>query len=68
VPECRNCEYCTSGKTNLCRAIRAMQRSGLMPDGSSRFSLGKETIFHYMGTSAFDLMHEGKSIRSVAEL
>lgn len=45
-----------------------MQRSGLMPDGSSRFSLGKETIFHYMGTSAFDLMHEGKSIRSVAEL
>ena len=53
TPECRQCEYCTSGKTNLCQAIRATQGQGLMPDGSSRFSLGKDTVFHYMGTSTF---------------
>jgi len=53
VPECRNCEYCTSGKTNLCQAVRATQGRGLMPDQSSRFSIGSETIFHYMGTSTF---------------
>ena len=53
VPECRNCEYCTSGKTNLCQAVRSTQGRGLMPDESSRFSIGKETIFHYMGTSTF---------------
>ena len=53
TPECRQCEYCTSGKTNLCQAIRATQGKGLMPDGGSRFSLGGETIFHYMGTSTF---------------
>jgi len=53
VPECRNCEYCTSGKTNLCQAVRATQGRGLMPDESSRFSIGKDTIFHYMGTSTF---------------
>ena len=53
TPECRQCEYCTSGKTNLCQAIRSTQGKGLMPDGSSRFSLGGETIFHYMGTSTF---------------
>jgi S-(hydroxymethyl)glutathione dehydrogenase/alcohol dehydrogenase len=53
VPECRNCEYCTSGKTNLCQAVRATQGRGLMPDESSRFSIGKEMIFHYMGTSTF---------------
>lgn len=53
TPECRQCEYCTSGKTNLCQAIRATQGKGLMPDASSRFSLGGETIFHYMGTSTF---------------
>ncbi len=53
VPECRNCEYCTSGKTNLCQAVRATQGRGLMPDESSRFSIGKEPIFHYMGTSTF---------------
>jgi len=47
VPECRSCEYCTSGRTNLCQAIRVTQGKGLMPD------------------EAFDLMHEGKSIRSV---
>ncbi|MBE8158847.1 MAG: S-(hydroxymethyl)glutathione dehydrogenase/class III alcohol dehydrogenase [Betaproteobacteria bacterium] len=53
TPECRQCEYCTSGKTNLCQAIRATQGKGVMPDGNSRFSLGGETIFHYMGTSTF---------------
>jgi S-(hydroxymethyl)glutathione dehydrogenase/alcohol dehydrogenase len=53
VPECRQCEYCTSGKTNLCQAVRETQGKGLMPDGSSRFKLGKQTLFHYMGTSTF---------------
>lgn len=53
TPECRQCEYCTSGKTNLCQAIRETQGQGLMPDGSSRFSIGKDRIFHYMGTSTF---------------
>ena len=53
VPECRNCEYCTSGKTNLCQAVRSTQGRGLMPDETSRFSIGNETIFHYMGTSTF---------------
>jgi S-(hydroxymethyl)glutathione dehydrogenase/alcohol dehydrogenase len=53
TPECRQCDYCTSGKTNLCQAIRATQGRGVMPDGTSRFSLGKDTILHYMGTSTF---------------
>ncbi len=53
TPECRVCEYCTSGKTNLCQAIRETQGQGLMPDGTSRFSIGKNRIFHYMGTSTF---------------
>ena len=53
TPECRQCEYCTSGKTNLCQAIRVTQGQGLMPDGSSRFSIGNEQVFHYMGTSTF---------------
>jgi S-(hydroxymethyl)glutathione dehydrogenase/alcohol dehydrogenase len=53
TPECRQCEYCTSGKTNLCQAIRVTQGQGLMPDGSSRFSSGGDQIFHYMGTSTF---------------
>ena len=53
TPECRQCEYCTSGKTNLCQAIRQTQGQGLMPDGSSRFSLDGEKIHHYMGTSTF---------------
>ncbi len=53
TPECRQCEYCTSGKTNLCQAIRETQGQGLMPDGSSRFSLGNDRVFHYMGTSTF---------------
>jgi S-(hydroxymethyl)glutathione dehydrogenase/alcohol dehydrogenase len=53
TPECRQCEYCLSGKTNLCVAIRATQGQGVMPDGTSRFSLGGNRIFHYMGTSTF---------------
>ncbi len=53
TPECRQCEYCTSGRTNLCQAIRVTQGQGLMPDGTSRFSLNGEKIFHYMGCSTF---------------
>src|SRR6187397_2387753 len=53
VPECRQCSYCTSGKTNLCQAIRSTQGRGVMPDGTSRFSLGSEKLLHYMGTSTF---------------
>ena len=53
TPECRQCDYCLSGKTNLCQAIRATQGRGLMPDGTSRFSVGSDTIYHYMGTSTF---------------
>jgi S-(hydroxymethyl)glutathione dehydrogenase / alcohol dehydrogenase len=53
TPECRQCEYCLSGKTNLCQAIRVTQGQGVMPDGSSRFSLGGKKLFHYMGTSTF---------------
>lgn len=53
TPECRQCEYCLSQKTNLCQAIRATQGKGLMPDGTSRFRLGGKPIFHYMGTSTF---------------
>jgi S-(hydroxymethyl)glutathione dehydrogenase/alcohol dehydrogenase len=53
TPECRQCKSCLSRKTNLCTAIRATQGKGLMPDGTSRFSLGNETVFHYMGCSTF---------------
>ncbi len=53
TPECRACEYCLSGKTNLCQAIRETQGRGVMPDGTSRFSLAGKTIHHYMGTSTF---------------
>jgi S-(hydroxymethyl)glutathione dehydrogenase/alcohol dehydrogenase len=53
TPECRQCEYCTSGKTNLCQAIRETQGQGVMPDGNSRFRIGKDRVFHYMGTSTF---------------
>ena len=53
VPECRQCKSCLSGKTNLCTAIRETQGQGVMPDGSSRFSIGGDKIFHYMGTSTF---------------
>ncbi len=53
TPECGQCNFCLSGKTNLCQAIRATQGQGLMPDGSSRFSKNGKTIYHYMGTSSF---------------
>lgn len=53
TPECRQCPSCLSRKTNLCTAIRATQGQGLMPDGTSRFSLGGKPIHHYMGTSTF---------------
>ena len=53
TPECGTCEYCRSGKTNLCQRIRATQGQGLMPDGTSRFSKGGQMIRHYMGTSTF---------------
>ena len=53
TPECRECEYCLHPKTNLCQAIRSTQGQGLMPDGSSRFSIGGEKIHHYMGCSTF---------------
>jgi S-(hydroxymethyl)glutathione dehydrogenase/alcohol dehydrogenase len=53
TPECRSCAYCLNPKTNLCQAIRATQGKGLMPDGTSRFSLGSSPLLHYMGTSTF---------------
>ncbi|QOF69925.1 S-(hydroxymethyl)glutathione dehydrogenase/class III alcohol dehydrogenase [Aminobacter sp. SR38] len=53
TPECRSCPSCLSRKTNLCTAIRSTQGQGLMPDGTSRFSIGKDKIFHYMGCSTF---------------
>ena len=53
TPECRTCKFCQSGKTNLCQRIRETQGQGLMPDGTSRFSLDGEPIAHYMGTSTF---------------
>ncbi|HBD10502.1 MAG TPA: S-(hydroxymethyl)glutathione dehydrogenase/class III alcohol dehydrogenase [Porticoccaceae bacterium] len=53
TPECRACEFCLHPKTNLCQAIRATQGQGVMPDGSSRFSLGGDPILHYMGCSTF---------------
>ena len=51
IPECRQCKSCLSGKTNLCTAIRDTQGQGLMPDGTSRFSLNGAPLYHYMGTS-----------------
>jgi S-(hydroxymethyl)glutathione dehydrogenase/alcohol dehydrogenase len=53
ISECRQCKSCLSRKTNLCTAIRATQGKGVMPDGTSRFRLGSETIHHYMGCSTF---------------
>lgn len=53
TPECRECEYCLHPKTNLCQAIRATQGKGVMPDGSSRFSVDGKPILHYMGCSTF---------------
>jgi S-(hydroxymethyl)glutathione dehydrogenase / alcohol dehydrogenase len=53
TPECRECKFCLSGKTNLCQRIRTTQGKGLMPDGTTRFSKNGKPIFHYMGTSTF---------------
>ena len=53
TPECRACPSCLSRKTNLCTAIRSTQGQGLMPDGTSRFSVGGEKLFHYIGCSTF---------------
>lgn len=53
TPECRECKFCRSGKTNLCVKIRATQGKGLMPDGTTRFSKNGKPIFHYMGCSTF---------------
>ncbi len=53
TPECGECEYCRSGKTNLCQKIRVTQGQGVMPDGTSRFSLNGKPLLHYMGTSTF---------------
>ena len=53
TPECRECEYCLNPKTNLCQKVRGTQGKGLMPDGTSRFKLGNEPIYHYMGCSTF---------------
>jgi S-(hydroxymethyl)glutathione dehydrogenase/alcohol dehydrogenase len=53
IPECRNCAFCLSGKTNLCSALLATQGKGLMPDGTSRLAHGGRMLHHYMGTSTF---------------
>lgn len=53
IPECGACAFCTSGKTNLCQAVRATQGRGLMPDETTRFSKAGKPIYHYMGTSTF---------------
>ena len=53
TPECRTCKFCLSGKTNLCQSIRETQGQGLMPDGTSRFTYNRNTLYHYMGTSTF---------------
>lgn len=53
IPQCKNCEYCRNPKTNLCQKIRITQGKGVMPDGTTRFSIDGKQIFHYMGTSTF---------------
>jgi len=53
VPECKECKFCRSGKTNLCQKVRETQGAGLMPDGTTRFSKNGQPIYHYMGTSTF---------------
>ena len=53
TPECRECDFCLNPKTNLCQAIRETQGKGLMPDGTSRFSLNGKPVYHYMGCSTF---------------
>jgi S-(hydroxymethyl)glutathione dehydrogenase / alcohol dehydrogenase len=67
TPECRECEFCLNPKTNLCQKIRATQGKGLMPDGTSRFSLDGKPVFHYMGTSTF-ANHTVLSEYSVAKI
>ena len=64
IPECRNCPACLSGKTNLCTAIRETQGRGVMPDGTSRFSIGGQPLHHYMGTSTFANYHGGAGNRA----
>lgn len=53
IPECRECKFCLSGKTNLCQKIRSTQGAGVMPDGTSRFTCEGKSLFHFMGTSTF---------------
>ncbi len=53
TPECKSCKFCLSDKTNLCQTIRQTQGQGVMPDGTSRFSLNGKPLYHYMGTSTF---------------
>jgi len=53
IPECRECKFCTSNKTNLCSKIRSTQGAGVMPDGTSRFTCKGQSLFHFMGTSTF---------------
>jgi S-(hydroxymethyl)glutathione dehydrogenase / alcohol dehydrogenase len=53
IPECGQCKFCRSGRTNLCGAIRTTQGKGVMPDGTARFSTQGKTVYHYMGTSTF---------------
>lgn len=53
IPECNECKFCKSGKTNLCQKIRSTQGKGVMPDGTSRFKCGDKEILHFMGTSTF---------------
>jgi S-(hydroxymethyl)glutathione dehydrogenase/alcohol dehydrogenase len=65
TPECGTCEYCRSGKTNLCQRIRATQGQGLMPDGTSRFSQGGRAIHHYMGTSTSPAFGPATSTSSI---
>eukprot|EP00494_Astrolonche_serrata_P024380 UN24638 len=53
IPECKECKFCKSGKTNLCQKVRSTQGKGVMPDGTSRFKCKGKTIYHFMGTSTF---------------
>ena len=65
TPECRECKFCLSGKTNLCQKIRSTQGAGLMPDGTSRFSKGGKTLHHFMGTSTFAEYSVGEELYDV---
>ena len=53
IPQCYNCKFCKSSKTNLCSIIRSTQGNGVMPDGTSRFTVKGQTVYHFMGTSTF---------------